>query len=43
MIGKENGNGINNDIAKLIPSDREIHNNCCEIKSLLLLNSFNHI
>ncbi len=38
MIGKENGNGINNDIARLIPSDIAIHNNCCERKSLLLLN-----
>jgi len=38
MIGKENGNGINNDIARLIPSDIAIHNNCCEIKSLFLLN-----
>jgi len=43
MIGKENGNGINNDIARLIPSDIAIHNNCCEIKSLFLLNSFIYI
>jgi hypothetical protein len=38
MIGKENGNGINSEIARLIPSDIAIHNNCCERKSLLLLN-----
>lgn len=44
MIGKENGNGINSDIARLIPSDIAIHNNCCERKSLLLLNqSITHI
>jgi hypothetical protein len=43
MIGKEKGNGINNDIARLIPSDIAIHNSCCERKSLLLLNSFNQI
>jgi hypothetical protein len=38
MIGKENGNGINSEIARLIPSDIAIHNSCCERKSLLLLN-----
>lgn len=38
MIGNENGNGINSEIARLIPSDIAIHNNCCERKSLLLLN-----
>jgi hypothetical protein len=45
MIGKANGKGkgMNNDMAKLIPSDIEIHSNCCEMKSLLLLNSFDHI
>ena len=38
MIGKEYGNGINSEIARLIPSDIAIHNSCCERKSLLLLN-----
>ena len=38
MIGREYGNGTMNDIARLITRDIPIHINCCERKSLLLLN-----
>lgn len=38
MIGSEYGNGTKNDMARLITRDIPIHINCCDRKSLLLLN-----
>ena len=43
IIGKENGKGTRNEIARLIPSEIPIHNSCCEMNCLLLsLNSLYH-
>ena len=36
IIGKENGKGTRNEIARLIPSEIPIHNSCCEMNCLLL-------
>ena len=38
MIGSEYGNGTMNEMARLITRDIPIHINCCDRKSLLLLN-----
>ena len=38
MIGSEYGKGTMNDMARLMTRDIPIHINCCDRKSLLLLN-----
>ena len=42
IIGKEQGKGTNNEIARLMPRDIPIHISCCNRKSLLLLNAHPH-
>ena len=36
ITGKDNGKGIKNEIARLIPKDIPIHNNCWDKNCLLL-------
>lgn len=35
IIGREYGKGIRNEMARLIPSEIPIHNNCCDRNCLL--------